>query len=85
MIGCNFERSDEWCSELVIEFLNSKALNGVNGFNKEFLISLKFNSNGHPRWDFTFNDEKDYTDKDSALLVSLNLAWDCYFEGCIKI
>lgn len=70
---------DEYGDELAL-FLE-KGVNGVNGFNKRYLSQYVFNSSGHPRWDFTFKDERDYNDKDWDGLVSLNLAWDCWISA----
>lgn len=62
----------------VINFLNSNSVNGVNGFNEDYLSTYNFDSNGHHRWDFVYKDMK--SEKDLTGLVSLNLAWDCWYE-----
>lgn len=80
-----FVNEDDEFKELVIEFLNCKGMLGVNGFREDFISQFKFDSSGHPRWDFTYSDERDYNVRDWESLVSLNLAWDCFFDGCCKL
>lgn len=62
----------------VIRFLNSNAMTGVNGFNEHYLSEYNFDSDGHHRWDFVYKDME--SKKDLSSLVSLNLAWDCWYE-----
>lgn len=85
MVSIKFSNENDEMKGLAISFLKSKAIRGANGFNEDFLSQFKFDSNGHPRWDFTYLDDREFNDSDWSSLVSLNLAWDCYFEGCCKI
>lgn len=64
-----------------LELFLKYGMTGVNSFNVHYLSKYVFNSNGHPRWDFTFKDEREYNSDDWGGLVSLNLAWDVWYSA----
>lgn len=68
---------DDPCKDELELFLRY-GVTGVNGYTAYFISEFVFDSDGHPRWDFTFKDEREYNNKDFPHLVSLNLAWDSW-------